>query len=186
MQAAVDAPVTEGPETSVIGKRPGPPQGQQPPDSPVVGGPEISSLSITSTGPYRTGDNVEVTVSTSENIVVTGTPTLTLVLGTTDRTASYHRGHQSAALVFRYTVASGDTDTDGIAVKANSLELAGGTLEGRSGELTLLHNAITDAGTSHSVDTTPPAVATNGLAISSTPQQFYLYRRRHHPSHSDV
>ena len=74
VQAAVEAPVTEGPETSVIGKRPGAPQGQQPPDSPVVGGPEISSLSITSTGPYRTGDNIEVTLSTSENIIVTGTP----------------------------------------------------------------------------------------------------------------
>ena len=67
-------------------------------------------------------------------------------------------------------VVAGDTDTDGIAVKANSLGLAGGTLDGRSGALTLSHSAITDAGTSHIVDTTAPAVATpNGIAMSSTP-----------------
>ena len=32
------------------GQRTGPPPGQQPPDEPLVGGPEISSLSISSTG----------------------------------------------------------------------------------------------------------------------------------------
>ena len=138
--------------------------------SPIPPDPTVSSLSITSTGPYRVGSHIEVTVATSEAITATGTPTLTLIVGATDKTAGYHRGSGSAALVFRYTVAAGDTDTNGVAVKANSLALAGGTLNSSAGAtLVLNHSAITNAGTSHAVDTTAPSVTTNGIAMSSTP-----------------
>ena len=140
-----------------------------PSKSPKKETPTISSLTLTSTGPYRTGSSIEVTVSTSENITVTGTPTLTLIVGTKDRTANYNRGSESSALVFRYTVVADETDTDGVAVKLNSLALNGGTLkDSDDNALPLTHSAITNAGTSHVVDTTAPAVRANGLKITST------------------
>ena len=140
-----------------------------PGESPGQVTPTISSLALTSTGPYRTGGSIEVTVSTNENITVTGTPTLTLVVGTTDRTANYNRGSGSTALVFRYTVVADETDTDGVAVKINSLALNGGTLkDSDDNALPLTHSAIANAGSSHVVDTTAPAVTANGLAITST------------------
>ena len=138
--------------------------------SPIPPDPTVTSVSLTSTGPYRVGSNIEVTVATSEAMTATGTPTLTVVVGGTDKTAGYHRGSGSAALVFRYTVVSGDADTNGVAVKVNSLALAGGTLNSSGGAtLVLNHSGVADAGTAHIVDTTAPRIATNGIAMSSTP-----------------
>ena len=140
----------------------------------VISQPTIRSLAITRTGPYGVGSNIEVTVSTSEPIYVTGSPTLTLVIGATDRTASYTRGNGSSALAFSYTVVAGDTDTNGVAVKANSLTLNGGTLRNSvNANLQLTHNEIANAGTFHAVDTLPPTVIANGLTITSTSGNYY-------------
>ena len=127
----------------------------------------ISSLALTSTGPYRAGSNIEVTVSTNAPIYVTGTPSLTLVVGTTEKTAQYARGNGSTTLVFVYTVIAGDTDTDGVAVQVNSLSLNDGTLRDSTGnDLVLSHSALLNAGIAHAVDTTPLKV--NSVAITST------------------
>ena len=45
-------------------------------------------------------------MSLSEAVTVTGTPTLTLETGTTDRTAHYVSGSGSAILTFTYVVQS--------------------------------------------------------------------------------
>ena len=149
----------------------------------VTSEPTIRSLAITSTGPYRVGSNIEVTVSMSEPIYVTGMPTLTLIIGATDRTASYIRGGGSAALVFGYTVVAGDTDTDGVAVQVNSLSLNGGTLKNSTDtDLQPTHSGIANAGTFHAVDTTPPAVNANGLSITSTSGNHYYQQGATPPS----
>ena len=140
----------------------------------VISQPSIRSLEITSTGPYGVGSNIEVTVSTSEAIYVTGMPTLTLGIGATDRTASYTRGNGSSALVFSYTVVAGDTDTNGVGVKANSLTLNGGTLKnGANANLQLTHSEIANVGIFYAVDTKPPVVNANGLTITSTSGNHY-------------
>ena len=134
--------------------------------------PTVSSVTLTSTGPYGVADKVEVTVATSASISVTGSPTVTLVIGASQKTAGYHTGSGSATLVFRYTVVAGDTDTDGIAVKANTLTLNGGTLENGSGKaLVLDHSGVANTGTSHAVDTTPPTV--KGLSVTSSSTNNY-------------
>jgi hypothetical protein len=56
-----------------------------------------------------------------------GTPQLQLTIGSTTRYATYLSGTGTSTLVFRYTVQSGDLDTDGIAV-ASSIGLNGGTI----------------------------------------------------------
>ena len=84
--------------------------------------PTVSALAFTSTGPYNVGHDIDVTLTMNETVSVTGTPQLTIVIGTTERKANYNSGTGTEALVFRYTVVDADTeDTDGVAVKANSL-----------------------------------------------------------------
>jgi hypothetical protein len=61
-----------------------------------------------------------------------GTPYLQLTVGPTSRNALYSSGSGTAALVFRYTVAPGDNDADGIAVGA-AINASGGTLRDSAG-----------------------------------------------------
>ena len=128
--------------------------------------PTVRSIAFTSTGPYNVGANIDVTLTTSKNITVTGTPQLTLVVGTTEKTANYNSGNGTDELVFRYTVLAGDNDTDGVSVKLNSLKRNGGTLKDSVGnDLTLTHSAA-DADSSHRVDTAAPTVG--AIAFTST------------------
>lgn len=128
--------------------------------------PVIRSITFTSTGPYETNSNIDVTVAISKNVTVTGTPMLTLLVGNTEKTANYHSGTRTNALVFRYTVSAGDMDPDGVSVKANSLALNGGSITDQfSSRLTRTHQAV-DGGNSHSVDTILPEVSS--IAFIST------------------
>ena len=103
--------------------------------------PTISSIAITSDtgddnsyrrrdalGVYSIGDSIQITVTFNEDVSVTGAPQLELAIGSSNRTAEYESTDGSAA-VFSYTVAEGDSDSDGIAVAANKLSLNGGSIK---------------------------------------------------------
>ena len=77
---------------------------------------------------YRTDDVIEVAVTLSGAVVVWGAPTLKLDVGGAERAAAYHSGAGTATLAFRYTVAAGDADADGISVPANPIALNGGRI----------------------------------------------------------
>ena len=62
--------------------------------------------------------------------------------------------------MFSYTVASGDEDTDGIAVVANSLALNGGTIRAGSANATLTHAGL--QAEDHKVDGIAPTVTVGG------------------------
>ena len=130
--------------------------------------PTMTDTEITSSGPYKEGDVIEVTVTYDEAVVVDtkgGTPSLTLVVGSDERQAVYDSGTSSNRLVFRYRVQSGETDTDGVVVKANSLTLNSSTIQDRAGNAAPLgHSAVTVAG-SQAVDTTPATVT--GTEVTS-------------------
>ena len=133
--------------------------------------PIISRLAIQSTNPpYGVGEKIQVQMTFSESVTVTGTPQLTLKIGNADKTANYKSGSPGTALVFEYTVAANDNDTDGISIAANQLVLNNGTIAATddSTAATLTHAALAPQ-TSHTVDTTAPTVATtNGISITST------------------
>ena len=84
--------------------------------------PTIESVAVTSDpgedGGYAIGDEIQVGLTFSEAVTVTGTPQLTLDVGGRSRTAEYSEGGSTTQPLFTYTVASGDEDTDGIAVVA--------------------------------------------------------------------
>jgi hypothetical protein len=89
--------------------------------------PHVTSIGFRSTGPYVTGDVIEVLVEFDRAMTVTGTPRVPLNIGETTRYANYRSGARD--LVFRYTVAVDDTDSDGVSINSNSLELNGGTIK---------------------------------------------------------
>ncbi|WP_164506731.1 T9SS type A sorting domain-containing protein [Tenacibaculum singaporense] len=92
--------------------------------------PSVSNVSVPSDATYTTGQNLDFTVNFNENTNVNttgGTPQIAITIGTTTRQAVYLSGSGTSALVFRYTVQSGDLDTDGIVV--GTLALNGGTLK---------------------------------------------------------
>ena len=129
---------------------------------PTVSNIEVSSDPGTDRT-YAVDDEIQVTVTFSETVEVTGTPELRLELGGGQRTATYQGGSGTAALVFGYTVAAGESDTDGVGVEADSL--SGGTIRDGAGHNAVLgHEAVTpQAG--HKVDGVKPELAATGGAV---------------------
>ena len=119
--------------------------------------PTVSSVAITSatgTSPHNVGDIISVTSSFNENVTVTGSPTLTLKVETTGRTAMYSSGSGGTSLVFAYTIIAGDNDdNNGISIDMNALALNGGTIrDTASNDATLTHSAV-DNNSDYIVDT---------------------------------
>ena len=122
--------------------------------------PTVTTVAVTSSpgddGGYAAGDAIDVTLTFSEAVTVTGAPQITLSVGGQNRTAAYSDGSGSTQLVFSYTVASGDEDRDGIAVVANSLALDGGAIRAGATNATLAHAGL--QANDHKVDGIAPTV----------------------------
>ena len=136
-------------------------------ETPDTTAPTVSKLEITSNPgtdrTYTAGDDIQVTVTFSETVEVTGTPRLQIELGGGSRTANYQGGSGTAALVFEYEVAGGESDTDGVGVEADSL--SGGTIRDEArNNAELDHDGVAaDAG--HQVDGVRPRLAASGEAV---------------------
>jgi len=92
----------------------------------------VTSVSVPSNSTYKAGQNLDFTVTVNKNETVTGTPYIPITLnsgGTVN--ATYLSGSGTSALLFRYTVASGNADPDGITV-GSSIVLNGGTIQDAS------------------------------------------------------
>ena len=143
--------------------------------------PTISSVAITSTprtatDTYGRGETIEVTVTFTGVVTVTGTPRIQLRVGGGEeqhlKWANYAGGSGSAALRFRYVVQSGDMDDNGIYLMGDELELNGGTIMG--GDVSMDANlAYMDQGTQTGQkvngNLTPPAETVFSVKVTSTP-----------------
>ena len=124
--------------------------------APTVSSVEITSATGALNSTLNAGDVVTATVTMSESVNITGTPQLTLNIGGTNRTANYSSGSGSDTLVFSYTIQAGDTDTNGIAIAANSLALNSGTISDLAGTAAALTFSAVADNASYLVDTTAP------------------------------
>ena len=122
---------------------------------------------------YLTGASIDVRVTFSELVTVTGSPTLTLETGTTDRTATFVSGSGSSTLVFSYSVQAGDTAADLDYVSTVALSLNGGTIKSSADSsdafLTLPSPGATGslgANKAIVIDTTAPVVTDAGISLS--------------------
>ena len=91
--------------------------------------PTISSVAAPSNSTYIPGNALNFTVNFSESVTVTGAPRLTLTVGSLTKYATFVSLTDSKTATFRYTVAtaSGEFDTDGIAV-STTLDLNSGSI----------------------------------------------------------
>ncbi len=122
--------------------------------------PSVSSSTVPANGTYVAGQNLDFTVTYSEPVVVTGSPFVGVTLDSGAVQAAYFSGTGTATLTFRYTVAPGNLDTDGIATDS-SITLNGGTIKDAAGNDAA--TAVTFPSTAGAlVDAVPPG------AISST------------------
>ena len=144
-------------------------------ETPDTTPPEVSSLAVSSNPgadrTYAAGDEIEVRVTFSETVEVTGSPQLRLRVGNRTRTAGYLRGAGTAALVFAYEVADGDEDTDGVSVEAGRISLNGGTIEDEAENAAELDHEAVAAQAGHQVDGVRPAfvsAAVDGSSLTLT------------------
>lgn len=122
--------------------------------------PQVLGVNVPANGTYPAGANLNFTVFYNEPMVVTttgGTPSLPITLNTGGTVqAAYVSGSGTTQLVFRYVVASGNLDNDGIAVGA-ALVLNGGTIT---------DNAVTP---NNAVLTLNGVGATTGVLVDAVP-----------------
>ena len=126
----------------------------------VRAAPTVTSVALTSAPQnrivpiYRAGERIEVSVTFSAPVTVTGRPTIGLEVGTVTRQAAYLTKSATHVLVFGYTVTDDDTDADGVAAPANGIRLAGGTIaDAQGGAAALAHDAVA-ADAAHQVNAT--------------------------------
>jgi hypothetical protein len=129
--------------------------------------PTISSFAIASnnsnTAVAVAGNIISVTVGTSENITVVGTPTLPLTLGSTNVSAVYVSGSGTRSLVFQYVVQGGDLDSSG-GIAVGTPSIGGATLQDTAGN----NLVLTMPSTTNSlvVDAVPPTVSLDVVALN--------------------
>jgi hypothetical protein len=134
---------------------------------------EIKVIGDSTDQRFKAGETVEVHAKFTDNIWVTGQPTVALQVGTQVREARYIERLVSSdnTLVFRYVVQAGDTDSNGVSINANAIRLGnpGTTIQDQFGNTAALdHGAVSDAAQAL-VDTTAPVVT---LSLLNTPDTF--------------
>ncbi|MCX8520163.1 MAG: Ig-like domain-containing protein, partial [Rhodoferax sp.] len=112
-------------------------------------------------------DSVDVAVTFSEDVVIDstgGSPRVALMVGSSTVYATYDSSNASNTATkkfFRYTVQSGGTDTDGISIAANALDLNGATIKDTSANanaITSFTSAAVSDDADYKVDTTAPTL----------------------------
>jgi hypothetical protein len=117
--------------------------------------PTVTSVGVPADGTYGAGQTLNLSVDFSENVLVTGTPYIDVTLDTGGIVhATYTGGSGSSHLTFAYTVASGNDDTNGIAV-GSAINLNGGTIK--------------DAATNAAVPTLSSVASTTGVLVDAIP-----------------
>ena len=139
----------------------------------------VSSIAITSDtgdedstwdddGVYGIGDTIRVTVTFSEDVTVTGSPQLGTERRRSRQKARRYKSTDGSKVVFGYTVAEGDSDTDGIAIGENKLTPELRQHQGRRADnaANLTHDALA-AQADHHVDGVRPTISLVALGYTT-------------------
>ena len=136
--------------------------------------PSVSTVAIISDPgvAYAAGEEIKVAVVFTKPIMVTGTPSIELMVGTNTRQALCQTV-ASEVLTCTYTVVADESDTDGVSIAANKPEsLNGGTIQDkpitvRRQNATRTHTAVA-ANSGHTVDgDTPELLAMSGAVVDA-------------------
>ena len=156
------------------------PASAQTDDEPAIPA-TVTGLAITSTpasgDTYGEGETIQVTATFSEAVTVAGVPFLRLRVGSSVQPADYASGSGISDIVFEYTVAAMDKDTDGVSIPQNPIMKvdatgAAVTIQGANGtDANPNYPAVSDQA-SHKVDGSIPLSVTptvTAMAITSSP-----------------
>ena len=120
---------------------------------------------------YRIGETISIAVTFNEPVAVdesVGTPSLALTVGDRERHAIYSNGSNTTDLVFRYRIADGDMDSDGIAVPADGLALNGAMRDAAENPARLKSPAMPDQ-PGHRIDGQRPApVPSQAISVAGS------------------
>ncbi|WP_257658797.1 Ig-like domain-containing protein [Parapedobacter lycopersici] len=130
--------------------------------------PTVGSVNVPANATYIAGQNLDFTVNVSESVTVTGTPQLSLTIGTASVNATYNAGGSTTtALLFRYTIQAGEVDADGIELET-AIDLNGATITDNADlPLTLTLNNIGNT-TGVLVDGVAPSVTSVDVPSDDT------------------
>lgn len=101
--------------------------------------PNLTADSITS-GTYLVGNQIDISVTFDEAVTVSGVPEISLTFSAMSAgslTANYLSGSGTSNLIFRYTVATGDEDANGIDI-GSAITLNGGSITDLAGNVSPL------------------------------------------------
>jgi len=136
--------------------------------------PTVNNVTSAKTdGSYTIDEVIPITVTFSEVVNVTETPTLTLETGSSDVVVNYSSGTGSNILIFSYTVAAGHNSSDLEYVDTSSLALNSGTIidaATNNATLTLVSPGTTNslgANKALVIDTTAPEITLVGNEIET-------------------
>ncbi|WP_442795366.1 YDG domain-containing protein [Pelobium manganitolerans] len=118
--------------------------------------PAISSVAVPANATYLASQNLDFTVNFDEDVIISGSPKLSLTIGSTLVDASY-QSVSGSSVTFRYTIQSGDEDTNGITVGA--LSLNGATIKDATGNSAVLTLNSVGSTAAVLVDAVAPTVA---------------------------
>ncbi len=145
-----------------------------------IPGPTVTNVTSTASGgKFDIDDQIAITVTFSDLVIVTGSPQLALETGSSDVSVNYTSGSGTNTLTFNYTVASGHDSPDLDYKTTTSLTLNGGTIKNDSNQDAIL--TLPSPGASGSlganktliIDTALPVIssvylATNNATIAVT------------------
>lgn len=131
-------------------------------------GPAVVDVDVPANGYYLAGQNLDFSLSFNQNVIVTGTPRIPVLVGSTTAYANYISGTGTSSLVFRYTVSSPHSDDDGISL-LSPIDLNGGDIEDASAKNAILAFSI-PATSLIKVDALAPTI------VSVTPQTAGTFR----------
>ena len=120
---------------------------------------EISSSPQGGRSGYGIGGTVSILLTFSEPVTVTGTPKLEVRVGKETRQTVYESGTGTSELVFAYSIAEGDRDSDGVSIEAGSLLLDEGTIQDELGNAALPDHEGLEDDPRHKVDGVRPVLA---------------------------
>ena len=133
--------------------------------------PAVESVAFTSDpgsdGEYVKDDAIEVTVTFSEAVAVTGTPRMKVRLARPKNAAYVESDSTATELTFKYTVRAADYSHDGINLVKNGLVLSGGTIKNQAGDTDAnLDHDRTQPDSDHKVHVRPTV---SQVSVASTP-----------------
>jgi hypothetical protein len=129
----------------------------------------LSSATGAESNLLNVGDVIFSKVVLSEAIVLNatgGSPTLSLMIGSTLVQAAYESGSGTSDFVFSYTILAGQEDANGISMPSAAITLNGSTLKSVAGNSVTLGNVSVADNILYPVDTTAPSVLITS-AVSS-------------------